>query len=106
MNATYFDTLAYAKKLQEAGISKVEAEAHAEALASVTIDSLATKADIQALGSDTKNDNLTLSRDIADLRKDFTTGLTTLKKDLLLQLGTLIVVGFGVLGTILKLLQS
>ena len=43
------DTLAYARRLRQAGFSEEQAEAQAEALAAVMIDSLATKPDLQEL---------------------------------------------------------
>ena len=43
------DTLAYARRLRQAGFSEEQAEAQAEALAAVLIDSLAPKPDLQEL---------------------------------------------------------
>jgi len=43
------DTLAYARRLRQAGFSEDQAEAQAEALAAVMVESLATKADLQEL---------------------------------------------------------
>jgi len=46
MSATVFDTLAYSKRLQAAGVPATQAEAQAEALAAAISNQLATKADI------------------------------------------------------------
>ena len=43
------DTLAYARRLRQAGFSEEQAEAQAEALAAVMVESLATKPDLQEL---------------------------------------------------------
>jgi hypothetical protein len=43
------DTLAYARRLRQAGFTEQQAEAQAEALAAVMVESLATKADLQEL---------------------------------------------------------
>lgn len=43
------DTLAYARRLRQAGFSEEQAEAQAEALAAVMVESLATKSDLQEL---------------------------------------------------------
>lgn len=51
MTATNFDTLAYAKKLKEAGFTEGQAEAQAEALRSVIDTNLATKQDLKELES-------------------------------------------------------
>ncbi|HZX83047.1 MAG TPA: hypothetical protein VFF19_05745 [Reyranella sp.] len=54
-----FDTLGYAKRLREAGISQGQAEAHAEAAREFVMGDLATKADLQA-AMDTLSLRLTL----------------------------------------------
>ena len=43
---TGFDTLAYARRLKEAGIDEAQAEAHAEAVRDAIMEGAATKADI------------------------------------------------------------
>lgn len=45
--AVIFDTLAYAKKLKEAGFTERQSEIQAEALAGIVNDRLATKEDIE-----------------------------------------------------------
>jgi hypothetical protein len=47
--AVAFDTLAYARRLRGAGLSQEQAEAHAEALAAVVTDTVATKHDLREL---------------------------------------------------------
>ena len=49
MNTAIFDTLAYAKKLKEAGVPENQAEIHAEAIAGLINEQLATKKDLQIL---------------------------------------------------------
>jgi hypothetical protein len=49
--AVAIDTLAYARKLREAGFSERQAEGQAEALAAAMTDTLATKQDLSELGS-------------------------------------------------------
>ena len=46
MSATTFDTLTYAKMLQEAGFTAQQAEVQAEALRAVVDQNLATKQDL------------------------------------------------------------
>lgn len=45
------DTLAYARRLREAGFSEQQAEGQAEALAATMTETLATKVDLQALAT-------------------------------------------------------
>ena len=72
MNAVTFDTLAFAKRLQEAGVPIAQAEAHANAhadfLTHQLLSDVATKTDLQALRTDTKADLQALRTDTkADL---------------------------------------
>ena len=57
-----FDTLGYAKRLRDAGISQGQAEAHAEAAREFVMGELVTRADLQATKADlqTAMDNLSL----------------------------------------------
>ena len=48
-----FDTLAYARRLKEAGVAEAQAEAHAEAVRDAITEDVATKADMAALKTDT-----------------------------------------------------
>ena len=50
-----FDTLAYAKKLQEAGVPPQQAETHAWALKETVEDTLATKQDLQLVRQDVRD---------------------------------------------------
>ena len=54
-----FDTSGYAKRLRDAGIGQVQAEAHAEAAREFVMGELVTKADLQA-AMDTLSLRLTL----------------------------------------------
>ena len=47
--AVAFDTLAYARRLRQAGFSEEQAEVQAEALAAVVTETLATKQDLREL---------------------------------------------------------
>ncbi|MES2142562.1 MAG: hypothetical protein V4471_06770 [Pseudomonadota bacterium] len=78
-----FDTLQYAKKLKEAGISEKAAEIQAEALKDVIENNLATK------------------RDIWELKRD----IEVLKKDLTIRLGSMIAVSISILSVLLTLLN-
>jgi hypothetical protein len=51
MATAIFDTLAYAKKLKNAGVPENQAEIHADAIAELIDEQLATKKDLQILES-------------------------------------------------------
>jgi len=73
-----FDSLGYAKRLRDRGVSQDQAEAHAEAARDFIMAELVTKQDL-ALALETQTLRLTV------------------------RLGTMLVVGLGALATILKL---
>lgn len=79
-----FDTLQYAKKLIEAGVSEKQAEIQAEALRELIDDKLATKQDIQML-----------RQDMMQLEERMTHKLT-------IRLGSMIVAGIVLLGVLFK----
>ena len=90
MGAITFDTLAYAKKLKNAGVSEAQAEVQAESLAEIIEDNLATKRDIKEL-------EINLQRDLKEMELRLTHALT-------LRLGSMLIVGIGVVATLVKLL--
>ena len=84
-----FDTLGYAKRLRDAGISQGQAEAHAEAAREFVMGDLATKADLQAI------------------RADLQAAMDTLSLRLTLRLGVMLATGLatsiGLIAAIIKL---
>ena len=73
-----FDTLGYSKRLQDAGIARPQADAHAEAARDFIMHELVTKADL----------NLALEN---------------LKSSLTIRLGSIVAGGVAVLAVILRL---
>jgi hypothetical protein len=80
-----FDTLGYAKRLRDAGVSQGQAEAHAEAAREFVMGDLATKADLQAI------------------RADLQAAMDTLSLRLTLRLGVMLAAGLAALAAIIKL---
>lgn len=68
MNAFAFDTLAYVKRLRDAGVDTAQAEAQAEALTLAMQDSVATGADILRLENKVTQAELTLRAEIKDVQ--------------------------------------
>ena len=85
MGTAVFDTLAYAKKLREAGVPERQAEVQAEALAEIADEKLATKADLEKLGYQ-------LKRDIKDL-----------EYRLLIKLGVMLAASITIVSVVVKL---
>lgn len=84
-----FDTLGYAKRLRDAGISQGQAEAHAEAAREFVMGELVTKADLQAT------------------KADLQAAIDTLSLRLTLRLGVMLATGLatsiGLIAAIIKL---
>jgi hypothetical protein len=117
-----FDTLGYAKRLRDSGVSQAQAEAHAEAARDFVMGQLVTQQDLQAavalidnkLASlDNKFDNkLALLDNKFDNKLALLDNklalldnkLDTLSLRLTVRLGAMIVVAIGLLATILKLM--
>jgi hypothetical protein len=101
MTAVAFDTLAYARRLKEAGFTEPQAEAQAEALAEALASGmaeLATKADLEALATATKADLKAL-----ELRLD--ARLEALQADLLKWVIGLFIAQVGLFAALVKLLH-
>ena len=121
-----FDTLTYAKKLQEAGFTSQQAEAQAEALRGIVDENLATKHDLKetesALRRDMKEMETGLRHDMKEMEaglrhdmKEMETGLRhdmqmirsdmqMMRRDIIIWLGGLIIVATTALGLFMKLL--
>ncbi len=67
-HAAAFDTLTYAKKLEEAGFTPKQAEVQAFALADIVDERLATKEDIRRLEEVMKANRIAAEKDIKALR--------------------------------------
>ena len=109
MNAV-FDTLAYAKKLQAAGVSERIAEVHAEALANVVEERLATKNDIIHLEKSMVDVRKELKSDIGDVRKAMVAleerlsyKIEKVTYQLTIRLGSLLTGGILLIGALHKL---
>ncbi len=99
-----FDTLAYARRLKEAGVAEAQAEAHAEAVRDAITEGVATKADIARIEDDiariedkmaTKADLGALRADLGTLRADFYRALLVLGAALV---GIMVAVAGGAIG--------
>jgi hypothetical protein len=108
-HALAIDTLAYAKKLIQAGMPQEQAEVQAQILAEVIDTNLATKLDLEKVKAALKHDIELLRRDMevirADLKRDIEQTRSSLIKWIvgsLLTLAGLIVGQAAVIVTLLK----
>jgi len=107
--AVAFDTLAYARRLRQAGFSEAQAEAQAEALAAVVDDTLASKQDLRDLA--TKDDIRELRKELSEAKQDIRDLAVATKQDLqelehrlTVRVGTMMSVAVGLLAALVKLL--
>ncbi len=116
------DTLAYARRLRQAGFSEEQAEAQAEALAAVMVESLATKSDLQELElrletrfariderfirADERFEHLERKMDMrfAEQEARFDAKLADLERRLTMRLGGMMMAGIGAVSALVKLL--
>ncbi len=110
MAATNFDTLTYAKKLQEAGFTAQQAEAQAEALRAVVDENLATKRDIEEVRReielvrrDMKEMENSLRRDMKEMEDRLLLRMELMRRDIIVWLGGLIVIATTALAVLMKL---
>ncbi len=96
-----FDTHAYVKSLQTVGFTEEQAEVQANALKTLVENDLATKRDMKELENSLKRDMKELENSLKRDMKELELGL---KHDLTLRLGTMLVVGIGLVATLVKLL--
>lgn len=77
-----FDTLKYAKKLQDVGVPREQAEAQVIILAEVMEDSLATKSDVKDLRGETRGIGAELRSEMADLKSELRAEMVELRTEL------------------------
>jgi hypothetical protein len=111
--ALLIDTLAYARRLRDAGFTEAQAEAQASALAFMLSEEVATKRDLEKLATRESVDELRqeIRQEIQELRhefrRDLDTGLSSLRLEmgrveqrLTVRLGLMLAFGLGALGTL------
>jgi len=77
-----FDTLAYASKLKEAGLTDKQAKVHANAMISAVNENLATKMDIELVKRDIKELEVSLRRDMKEMETALRHDIELVKKDI------------------------
>ena len=113
--AIALDTLAYARRLREAGFSEAQAEGQAEALAAAMTDTLATKQDLNELRHEFHELQIRMEAGFAaaresmremELRLDarFDAKLADLERRMTMRVGTVTVAAVGAMSAIVKLL--
>jgi hypothetical protein len=97
MNAIAFDTLAYVKRLRDAGFEPEQAEAQAEALVFAIGDSLATSEELHTVEAN-------LRKDIGDLRMEIRAEIREANRALIKWLVPMLIGQTAVVAALVKLL--
>lgn len=92
MAAIRFNAITYANKLKNAKDNNERADIQAEELSNIINNELATKQDIDSLKHGTKQEMALLKQDIISI-----------KNEMIIKLGSIMVAGIVVLGMIIKL---
>lgn len=103
MSELLFDKLTYMDRLQRAGIAEPQARAHAEAMEEALRESVATKADIEALRVATKGDIAAVRAEIAAVRVDIAavrTEIAMAVRDMTIRTGAIAMALFAALASI------
>ncbi|MGH7964267.1 MAG: hypothetical protein ACRERD_20995 [Candidatus Binatia bacterium] len=108
MPAIAFNTLAFAKKLQEGGFTAQQAEVLAYAQAELLEQNLATKLDLKEVEANLRRDmkemETSLRRDMKEIEAGLRRDMKDLEYRMLIKLGSLMVVGITAVATLVKLL--
>lgn len=93
-----FNSLKYAKKLEEVGVSREQAEMHMQILSDIVEGNLATREDIKDLRRDITEVELRLSNRFDKFEDKF----VQLEQRMTIKLGTLFIIGFTSMATLMK----
>jgi hypothetical protein len=112
--AMALDTLAYARRLREAGFSEQQAEGQAEALAAAMTDTLATKQDVDAAIAAVRHDVHELElrmesgfaavrHEMRELKSRMEVRFADLERRMTIRLGGLMMAGIAVVSALNRL---
>jgi gas vesicle protein len=110
-----FDTLKFSHRFQQVGVSREQAEAHAELARDMVIAELATKADLGATSKDLQTEIKTVSSDLqaeikavrSDLQaeiKDVRADIRLLEQRMTIRLGAMLAATMGIVVAAQKLI--
>jgi len=102
--AIALDTLAYAKRLREAGFTEQQAEGQAQALAAAMTDSLATKQDLRELEVRVGARFDAVDAKFEAMDAHFDARLADLERRMTMRLGGMMVTGIGVVSVLVKVI--
>ena len=99
-----FNTLKYAKMMEEVGFSREQSETSIKILVEIMEDKLVTKADIQEFRAETRQEFQSVRRDMQEFKQEFTHSLARLESKMTIRLGTMMAASMAILTAIVKLI--
>jgi hypothetical protein len=99
-----FDTLKFSHRLQQVGVSREQAEAHAELARDMVIAELATKGDLAATSKDLQVEIKTVSKDLQGEIKDVQADIRLLEQRMTIRLGAMLAAAVGIVVAAQKLI--
>ncbi len=90
-------TTAYSKRLKEAGVPDAQAEVHAESVAELIDERIATKQDLKEL-------EITLKRDVKELEAILKRDVKEMELRLTIRLGAMMAASIAIIAALVKLL--
>lgn len=104
-----FNTLKYVKKLEEAGVSREQAEIHLQIVTDFMEQNFATQQNVKDLSADLKGEMSILAKDLrsemAALTQELRHEMHLLEQRLVIKLGTIVSVAIGVAVALTKLVN-
>ncbi|OJY74666.1 MAG: hypothetical protein BGP12_06850 [Rhodospirillales bacterium 70-18] len=109
-----FDSLAYAKRLRDAGVDAKQAEAHAESARDFVMGELVTRHDLEVVRRELDTSIAAVRGDLDTTRRELDTSIAAARRDtesaidrqtlrLTVRLGGIVAIGVAALATIIKL---
>lgn len=99
-----FDTLSFARRMEQAGFTRVQAEALAHEQGRLIDERLATKSDIAAVRVSIEESRRESAVNIEGLRQETRSLIEVLRHDMVINLGAMIIAGVAVASTLASLL--
>ena len=99
-----FDTLKFTQRLEQVGVGREQAEAHAELARDMILADVATKADLVALETALKSEIAGVKTEIGTMKKEFEGSLRELELRMIVKLGAIIAAAAAVVAALQKFL--
>jgi len=99
-----FDTLKFTQRLEQVGVGREQAVAHAELARDMILADLATKVDLTTLEAGVRTDLAALKTDLVGMKKEIDGSLRELELRMTIKLGALVVAAVAAIAALQKFL--